>query len=284
MIFLKALMWLISRLPYPIVSALGAGLGRLIYWLAAERRRVGRVNLRLCFPEKTEAEREALLKQHFGEMARMLLEFGYAWFASAERMRQLVRIEGQANLDKLDGQPVIFLSAHFTGLELAGLRMSIDTPMIDIYTNQKHAELNRFMLERRARFGGQLLSRQEGIRPVIRAVKSGLRLYYFPDQDFGPDESVFVPFFGVQAATISGLSRLAAVTGAHIVPFFWRRDRHGYVISVGEPLQDFPTKDVVADTARINQEIEARVRKDPARYFWLHKRFKTRPEGEDRFY
>ncbi|MFC4160632.1 lysophospholipid acyltransferase family protein [Chitinimonas lacunae] len=282
----QALMWLLHWLPFSLLGRLGTLLGHLLYLFALERRRVGRINLSLCLPELDQRARDRLLRAHFVEMARTLLEYGYCWYATPEQMKRLVRIEGLHHLEAQAGHPVILLGAHFTGLEMAGIRLSIDVPMADIYTRQKNRSLDALIHEKRLRFqqNGRLISRQDGIRPVLRALKEGFRLYYLPDQDLGPKESVFVPFFGVEAATITGLPRLARASGAAVLPCFVRREADGYVLEIEAPLTDFPSDDPVADTIGMNSLIEAKVRARPAQYFWLHKRFKTRPEGEARFY
>ena len=218
-------------------------------------------------------------------MVQMLLEYGYCWFASRERLQQLVRIEGLEHLRALDGRNVILMMPHFTGLDLAGLRVSLETPLVSIYSVQKDPWLDALFRAKRLRFGtGIIFSRQQGTRPTLRALKDGYRLYYLPDQDFGHRDSVFVPFFGVPAATIGGLSRMAAVTKAVVLPCYPRRESDGYTLVIEPALHNFPTDDVAADAARMNAVIEAQARRQLHQYFWLHKRFKSRPPGEPDFY
>lgn len=283
--FLVGVIWLLSWLPFRATAALGWIFGRLIAALPTSRRHIGDVNLRLCFPEMTPAERSQLLRAHFVAMVQMLLEYGYAWFASPQRLRGLMKIEGLAHLKALDGRPVILMMPHFTGLDMAGLRVSMETPVVSIYSRQKDAWLDEFFRTRRLRLGtGIIFSRQQGTRSVIRALRDGYRLYYLPDQDFGHRDSVFVPFFGINAATITGLSRMAAVAGAAVLPCYPRRERDGYTLVIEAPLQDFPSADAAADAARMNAVIETQVRRQPHQYFWLHKRFKSRQPGEADFY
>ncbi|QDQ29299.1 lipid A biosynthesis acyltransferase [Chitinimonas arctica] len=281
---LNGLLWLLHWIPFRLMSRLGGILGELLYRFAGERRQVGEINLKLCFPAMPDAERAALLRRHFRMMARAFLEYAYSWHANADELRRLVRVEGMEHLEALRDRPVILFAGHFTGLEICGLRLSVDVPMIDIFTHQKHDGLDELMRAKRGRFGGRLVARQEGIRPILRALKEGWRLYYLPDQDLGERESVFLPFFGVQAATITALSRLAQSTGAAVVPCFPYREENGYVMRIEAPLPDFPSDDPVADAARMNLELEGRILHAPEQYFWLHKRFKTRPPGEARFY
>lgn len=282
---LVGLVWLLSWLPFRAVSALGWVAGQLIASLPSSRRHIGEVNLRLCLPDWTPAQRRRLLRRHFVAMVQMLLEYGYCWFASPERLRRLMRIQGLEHLKALEGRPVILMMPHFTGLDLAGLRISMETPVVSIYSRQKDAWLDEFFRTRRLRLGtGIIFSRQQGTRSVIRALRDGYRLYYLPDQDFGHRDSVFVPFFGVNAATITGLSRMAAVANAAVLPCYPRREADGYTLVIEPALDDFPTADATADAARMNAVIEAQARRQLHQYFWLHKRFKSRLPGEADFY
>lgn len=282
---LVGLVWLLSWLPFRVLAALGWLVGSLIYLLPTSRRRIGEVNLRLCLPELPPAERRRVLRRHFVAIVQMLLEYGYNWFASPERLRRLVRIEGLEHLRALEGRNVILMMPHFTGLDLAGLRVSLETPVVSIYSRQKSAWLDEFFRTRRLRLGtGIIFSRQQGTRGVIRALRDGYRLYYLPDQDFGVRDSVFVPFFGVPAATITGLARMAAVGQAVVLPCYPRRESDGYTLVIEPPLDNFPTDDATADAARMNRVIERQVRGQLHQYFWLHKRFKSRPPGEPDFY
>lgn len=282
---LVGLVWLLSWLPFRAVSALGWVIGQLIASLPTSRRHIGEVNLRLCLPDWTPAERRRLLRANFVSMVQMLLEYGYCWFASPERLRRLMRIEGMEHLKALDGRPVILMMPHFTGLDLAGLRVSMEAQVVSIYSRQKDPWLDEFFRTRRLRLGtGIIFSRQQGTRAVIRALREGYRLYYLPDQDFGHRDSVFVPFFGINTATIGGLSRMAAVANAAVLPCYPRREAGGYTLVIEPALEGFPTDDVAADAARMNAVIEAQVRRQLHQYFWLHKRFKSRPPGEADFY
>ncbi len=282
---LIGLVWLLSRLPFRLLAALGWLMGSVLATLPTSRRRIGRVNLRLCLPDWPEHDRRALLRRHFIALSQMLLEYGYCWYASAQRLRQLIRIEGLEHLRSLDGRPVILMMPHFTGLDLAGLRISLETPVVSLYAKQKNERLDQAFLAGRTRFGtSSVFSRQQGTRPIIRALRDGGRLYYLPDQDYGHRDSVFVPFFGIDAATITGMARLASASGAVVLPCYPRRERDGYTLVIEPALSDFPSSDATADAARMNAVIEAQVRRQPQQYFWLHKRFKSRRPGEVDFY
>lgn len=278
-----ALMWLLHWLPLAAQAPLGRTLGRLLYLFAIERRGIALTNLRLCFPELPEAERIALARRHFAAFGRSFLERGLLWWASPKRLRRLTKIEGLEHLQGLSGRPALLLVPHFVGLDMGGTRLMLETDIVSIYANQKNLLFNAALLKGRSRFGGSiLLSRQEGTRKAIKAMKAGKPFYYLPDMDYGQRDTLFVPFFGVPAATITGLSRLARISGAAVLPVIARMlpGSAGYVVEIGPPWQDFPGPSIEADTLRMNAFIEDEVKRMPEQYFWLHKRFKTRPPGE----
>ncbi len=282
---LVALMWLLHWLPLPALRALGAALGRLLFALAKRRRKITLTNLRLCFPELGEDELQKLARRHFIAFARAFLDRTLGWWASPARLRRLIRITGQEHLRDPDGRPIIILAPHFVGLDAGGTRVSMDAHVVSVYSNQKNPVFNRVLLNGRLRFNSPLLlSRQDGMRKAVKAMKEGLPFYYLPDMDFGPQDSIFVPFFGVPAATIPAVSRLARLTGARIVPCITRQVPDGYETTLQAPWTDFPGESVEADTARMNRFIEDEARTMPEQYYWLHKRFKTRPPGEASLY
>lgn len=285
--FALVLMWLLHFLPLPLLAALGEGLGALLHALGRERRRVTLTNLRLCFPQMSEAEREALARRHFAAFGRSFIERGLLWWASPTRLRRIVRVEGLQHLDAQLGRPVILLVPHFVGLDMGWTRLTLERDMVSIYANQKNLLFNAALYKGRTRFGdSRLLSRQEGTRPALRAMRAGLPFYYLPDMDYGERDTIFVPFFGVPAATITGLSRLARMADAVVLPVITRMlpGGRGYAVSIGAAWSDFPGASIEDDTRRMNAYIEQEVQKLPEQYFWLHKRFKTRPPGERSFY
>lgn len=280
-----ALLWMLHWLPLSLQAAIGRGFGALLFHLARSRRHVAEVNLRLCFPEWTEAARRAVLREHFRLLGRSILERGIAWFAAAERIRRLVRLEGREHLDGVlaQGRAAIVVAPHFLGLDMGGTRVAMEYDGVYVYSRPKRDPVaNRWLNWGRSRFGDQLMvARQDGIRPVVRALRAGRPLYYLPDLDYGRKESVFVPFFGVPEATITALSRLARLTGAAVLTCVTEilPDGKGYVTRFGEPWEDFPSEDEVADAARMNRWLEGEIRRMPAQYYWVHRRFKTRPPG-----
>ena len=281
------LMWLLHFLPLPVLAWFGSGVGMVFYALAAERRNVADINLNLCFPEMGKAERARLIREHFRAFGRSLIERGILWWSSGERIKKLVRVEGLEHFQAAQGNPMILLTAHFVALDVGGSWLSQHTNVVTVYSNQKDPYFNELLLQKRIRFGQQrLYSRQDGMRPVVRAVCEGFPLYYFTDQDFAARDALFVPFFGVPASTLTTVPRLAEMTGARVVPCVTRVLPHGkgYELRFYPAWDNYPTGDLAADTRRVNEFIEQRVREMPEQYFWLHKRFKTRPEGEEKLY
>ena len=281
------IIWLLHFLPLGVLARFGAGFGLLLYALGRERRRVARTNLRLCFPDMAQGERERLVRRHFRAVGRSVLERGILWWSPQSRIEKLIRIEGREHWQAVAGKPVIWLAPHFVGLDMGGVRLTAESRLVSMYSKQKNPLFDALLLHSRTRFGNSpMASRQDGIKPIVRAMRKGLPFYYLPDMDFGPRDAVFVPFFGVPAATITGLSRLAKITGAAVVPSVTRQlpGGAGYVLKFYPAWEDFPGASVEDDTRRMNAFIEERVREMPEQYFWLHKRFKTRPPGEPRFY
>ena len=275
-------LWLVHFLPMRWIGGLGAALGSLLYRFG--RGHVTRVNLELCFPEMSEAQRDELGRRHFRMLGRNALELSIMVWGSEEQLLELIRLEGIDYLHQAaaGGKPVIVFAPHFIGLNMGGVRVAHAYPgTASIYSRQKNPVLDRIFLEARTRFGNpHLVSRQEGLRSVIRAIRSGKPFYFLPDMDFGIRDAIFSPFFGVPTATITALPRLARLGGAKIVPVITRQEGDGYVARFYPPWEDYPTGDLEADVRRMNAFIEDRVREMPEQYFWAHKRFKTRPPGE----
>jgi KDO2-lipid IV(A) lauroyltransferase len=279
--------WLIQLLPFRFIVALGNGLGILLYPLANERRKVGLINLKLCFPELSDEAREKLLRDHFKMFCRGAIERSILWWSSAKRINSLIRVEGEEHFEVFKNKPAIFLTPHFVGMDAGGQWIAQYTDTVCMYAKQKNLYLTKLLLQKRARFGNQqLFSRQEGLRPIIKGLRQGMPFIYPPDQDQEVKDGAFIPFFGVQAATITSLPRIAQMTDAKVVPSITRLlpGQAGYVLTFYPPWDNYPSGDDVADARRMNEFIEQRILEMPEQYFWLHKRFKTRPEGEASFY
>jgi KDO2-lipid IV(A) lauroyltransferase len=280
-------LWLLHWLPLPVQAAIGNALGWLLAALPGKRRRVVATNLALCFPEVPPAQRRRWLRQTFQASMRAALEHGVVWWSSEARLRRLIRIDNPEAVLGDGARPVIWLAPHFVGLDMGGVRLSMDRRVASMYAPSKNPASDWLMLRGRSRFHAPVLvSKADGIKPVLRALKDHLPFYYLPDQDQGRLNAVFVPFFGISAATLSALPRLAKLTGAQVVPVVTRQlpGGGGYRVRFYPPWDNFPSDDLEADVARMNAFIEDRVRELPAQYLWLHRRFKTRPQGEASLY
>ena len=276
-------LWLLHFLPLAVLAPLGRGAGLALYLLARERRKVALTNLKLCFPHQSDTERRRVARRHFQVLGRSLVEHGLLWWSSKARLQRLIRVEGLEHWQAVAGRPVIWLAPHFVGLDMGGTRIITEWRGVSVYGHQKDPVFDRILLHGRTRFvTPALYSRQDGIRPVVRAMRKGLPLYYLPDMDLGDRDSIVVPFFGVPAATITGLSRIARLAGAVVVPAVTRQlpGAAGYVLRFYPAWTAFPGADLESDTRRMNAFIEERVLEMPEQYYWVHKRFKTRPPGE----
>jgi KDO2-lipid IV(A) lauroyltransferase len=277
-----AFMWLAHFLPFGLLARVGEAAGA-VFRLIPERRKVTRINLEKCFPQKSAAERERLARAHWRAFARAFVEQGVLWWSPRSRIERLVRVEGREHL-RPGGKTIVF-APHFVGFEATLARLALEHPVAMMYSRQKDPAFEARLYAGRTRFGARMFPRQAGIRTGIEAINSGVLYYYLPDLDFGPKRSVFVPFFGVPAATVTGLAYIARTTGAAVVPCVTRMlPEGGYVARLYPPWSGFPSGDDVADARRMMAFIEERVLEMPEQYFWLHKRFKTRPPGEARFY
>jgi KDO2-lipid IV(A) lauroyltransferase len=281
-------MRVVSWLPLPIIALVGRALGMLLYALHASRRHVVHVNIRLCFPELSPGAQARIARRHFRAFGQTLLDIGIAWWASESRLRRLTRFRGREHYDNAsrENKNIILLAPHFLGLEYGGIRLSMERPLVTVFRHPVNELLSVVMERARSRFYLQLVEHIQSFTALVRQTKKGVPLYYLPDQDAGRRQSVFAPFFGVPAATFVVLPRLAKMTDAVVIPCVTRQlsRGRGYEIEFRPPLKDFPSGDAVVDTTRMNREIEAAVREMPEQYFWLHKRFKTRPPGEPKLY
>lgn len=279
------LLRLLARLPLALLRPLGLALGEATYWLAAPRRRVALRNLEACFPEMDAGARRALARRHFRCFMASFLERFVFWSAPPARIRRLCRIEGIEHLAPHLGHPVIVLAPHFVGIDAGGIRFALERGFASMYAQQKSRVLTEVMTRGRSRFNGvRMLLRNDGLRGAVRALRDGQPFYFLPDMDLGARDSVFVPFFGVPAATVTSVARIARITGAAVVPGVTRMTRDGYAIRFYPAWEGFPGDDDTAASGRMNAFIEDCVREMPAQYLWTHRRFKTRPAGEPDFY
>jgi len=274
----------LARLPWGLQRALGAATGGLALRLLPDRREAARTNLALCLPELDDAAREALLRANFRDVGIGLFEFARAWWGDVAPMRATARIEGLDVLQRLqaEGRGVLLVSGHFMTLELCGRLLCDHVPLAGMYRKHRSPVMEWAVLRGRLRYASAMFGNGD-TRAAIRHLKRGGVLWYAPDQDMRGKDTVFAPFFGIPAATITATHQFARMTGCAVVPFFHRREGDRYVLRVGEPLAPFPTEDAVADSTAVNAAIEAMVRAAPSQYLWLHRRFKRQPDGRSRY-
>ena len=286
---LLAFLWFFQWLPLGVQAVLGTAFGRLGWHVVRSRRRVALRNLELCFPELSEKARERLAREHFRWLGRSLLERGLLWYASAERMRRLIHVEGDVHLAERSDRPVMWLAPHFMALDVAGASVLLFQKRkgISIYQRQSNAVLDRALRHGRLRFGNaEIFERDDAGRALVRAIRRGDAFFNLPDMDFGTRDAAFVPFFGVEATTLLAPSRMARALDMVVQPVVAEilPGGAGYRVRYEAPWTDFPTEDAVADAARMNRWIESEIRRNPAQYLWVHRRFKTRPPGEPSLY
>jgi len=281
------LLWLVAQLPYRVLLSLGRGLGALMYRLASSRRKIAARNLQLCFPQMPVAERKALLKENFASTGITFFEMAIAWWWPAERLRRLGSIEGLEHLRQAEaeGQGVILMALHFTTLEMGGGLLGMAQDMYGMYRPHKNPLFD--YMQRRGREQRLLgVIGRDDVRGMLKLLRGGGVVWYAPDQDYGAQRSVFVPLFGVPAATVTATSKFARMGRAQVIPFTQERlpDAQGYRLCIHPPLADFPGDSEETDCLRINQWIEQAIRDCPEQYLWAHRRFKTRPSGETKLY
>ncbi|WP_425477538.1 LpxL/LpxP family Kdo(2)-lipid IV(A) lauroyl/palmitoleoyl acyltransferase [Dyella solisilvae] len=280
--------WLIARLPRPWLLGLGRLLGRLVQHVPSPRRQIAEANIALCFPELSKAEQAALANAHLRDIGMMMVEFALGWLGSERAIANVpVQVEGLEHLEaaRAQGKGVLLVGGHFSHLELCARLVSQRIRISGMYRRMDSAVFEWVVLRARLDYAEAMFDKDD-IRGTVKHLRSGGTLWYAPDQDMRSKDSVFVPFFGVPAATITATHHLARMSGALVIPFHHRRlpGNAGYAMRLGAPLEAFPSTDVLNDTARVNVCIEDMVRAAPEQYLWVHKRFKTRPEGSPSIY
>lgn len=284
-----ALAWLGQWLPLPLQSLAGGLLGRVLHRLAGARRRVALANVALCLPELGVRERAALVHAHFVWLGRSLLERALLWYAPRARLERLIQIEGDVHLAERSARPVMWLVPHFLTVDVAGTATQLfqARPVCNVYTTQSNPVIDAALKKGRGRFGrARMFARSEGALPLVRAIRGGSAFFNPCDMDFGLRDAAFVPFFGQPAATLLAPARLARSLGMVVQPVTGEilAGGRGYRIRFHEPWTDWPSDDAEVDAARMNRWIEGEIRRNPAQYLWVHKRFKTRPPGAEPIY
>ena len=280
-----ALLRFLVSLPYKTLVSVGYGLGYLAAHIPSGRNRVVQKNLELCFPELTPQEIDQLRKQHWRLLGRSLVEKSIIWLGSKQQLADMIEIRSEVNLS--DRQPRILVNMHFIGIEgsiiLSALAKDKGWPRTSgFYQRMKSPFFNKKIIEWRNRFGGNSIDRQGHSLELIREIRRGSFIIIAPDIDLGIKDSTFAPFFNIQTNTITAVSRLAKITGAQVCMMITtlKENETGYLCNISKPLENFPTDNPEADTARLNQIFEQEIRLRPAEYYWVHKRFKNRPFNE----
>lgn len=273
---------LVGRLPLPWVRALGVVLGRTLYVVVPSRRRVVQTNLRLCFPQWSDAQIQQTTRETFVYFAQAWLDRGWLWHGSPALIKQRLTLTGA--LAELNGdQPTVIFAPHFMGLDAGwtALTQQVSRRFSTIYASQVNPVSDAWIRTGRQRFGSpEMVARLAGVKPIVAAVRNGEPLYLLPDMNYDPSESLWVPFYGVMAATVPSLSRFAKLGRAKVVPVVTRMTPKGYDVEILPAWQNFPTADVAADTALMNQRLQGYIDAMLSQYYWVHKRFKDRPDGE----
>lgn len=286
--FIVMILFWVNLLPAVIVDMLAYLLGDIARNMTSKRRRIARKNIQMCFSKYTLEGRKRMLRQVFRSEIRSVLHYGLIWWGSRSRLNKRIVIQGQEHIDASlsAGKAVILMTSHSAGLEMAVSAITLRYPVSGPFKVLKNPVINYLVARGRARFGTLLYSREAGLRPIIKDVRHGRLMFYLPDEDLGKDRSIFVPFFGVEKATVPVLGRLAKTCNADVLPCISCYDEalHKYIVHVLPPLEDFPQGDDAVDATRMNLAIEQSVCLCPEQYFWTLRIFRTRPEGEQRFY
>lgn len=283
------LLWLLVQLPYPLLLKLGRWLGALMYRFAGSRRHIARRNLELCFPQMSQSERDYLLRQNFASTGIAFFEMAMSWWWPRQRLEQLVQIEGLEHLQQAQqaGQGVILMAIHFTTLEIGAGLLGQQHTIDGMYRAHKNPVFDYVQRKGRERHNADAIAiEREDVRTMLRHLRQGRAIWYAPDQDYGPKQSLFVPLFGVPAATVTATSTFARLGRAVVIPM--RQTRlprgKGYLLQIEPAWQDFPGENDEQDCLRINHWVEQAIASHPEQYLWSHRRFKTRPQGEAKVY
>lgn len=272
-----------ARLPFTWLMRVGGFLGNAFYWLSPPRRRIAETNIRLCFPELTPAQRRKIQKACFRNIGISVMETALTWWGKPEKVKTLYQIEGLDHVERArrDNKAILLLSGHMSCTEIGSRQLAFHVPFQAMYKPAKNKLFECVMLAKRSGFYQEMVPRKQSLR-MLRNLKQKIPTWYAPDQNFGHDDTVFAPFFGVPAVSLTATARIAGSADAVVIPFFPYRlpDNSGYRLVLGEPLKDFPSGDSVQDATRVNRVIEEAVRRAPDQYLWVHKRFRHRPPGE----
>lgn len=285
----SALLRFFSKLPYRLVAQIGSTVGLALYYLPSRRKKILHTNLSLCFPEWSLKKRQEIAKAHCQQVIRSYFERGFQWFLPAKDLAKLIQVDSAIDLKNSNLPPTIFLFFHFVGLEAASIYLNclLDRHCGSVYSRFTNPAVEAIALRQRERFQGEMIQRSNRAAfGLIRLLKKKQPIILAADMDFGIQDSQFVPFFGIPACTLTSVSRLARAAKAQVVPFTCEvlPNYQGYKMKIFAPWENYPTDDIFADTRRMNQFLEEQIITMPEQYYWIHRRFKTRPSGEASFY
>ena len=274
-----------ALIPFKGQVFLGRNMGKLFYPLFSKYKKVATINIQLCFPEKNEAQVTALAKKHFESIGVSFFETANAYYGRAKKIEKILTIENEHYLiDAMSNdRSVILLCSHFLPLMLGSRALSLKHPIASIYRPQNNRLFDAMMVKKLTDGGGQMIKNSD-TKKMLKAIKNKLPIWYAPDQDLGRKGTVFAPLFGIQTSTITATSRLAKEESTAVIPYSFIRTDKGYQMAFSAPLENYPSGDLTQDATQTNQILEAQIRKNPEQYLWIHRRFKTRPQGEDNFY
>ncbi len=276
-----------EKLPLPLTRVFGSLLGLIYYVANKKRRHIARTNIALCFPELGRRERRRILIGSYKAYGQGIMDLPHLWWGSDDKFNRMIEFEGLENVEPLMAQkkPIIFVTSHKPGTDFGGVAISSLMPMVSMMKPMKDPALNQLFIQGRTRFGARMVMRDQGLRQVIQSMRNYKQcFYYIPDEDFGADNSVFAPFFGIQRATLPTLGRLARITGAEVIPAFAHITPTGYKVIFDNPMDNLPGPDALSDAKRLNTAVEKDIRRAPEQYIWTFKWFKTRPPGEADIY
>jgi lipid A biosynthesis lauroyl/palmitoleoyl acyltransferase len=271
--------------PFRLQVFFGKIIGKLIYPVMTELRKTAYSNISNCFPDKKQPQVTLLVKQHFEAIGISLFETANAYFASDKKIKKMLIISNEQHFTealKKEGG-IILLGSHFMPLMLGGRALLIKHTIANIYRPQNNKLFDQVMVKSYVK-NGAVMIKSTDTRSIMKAINNSLPIWYAPDQDLGKNNSIFAPLFGIQTATASATARLAKNKNTRVIPYSFFRTKHGYEMSFDKPLKNYPSGDAIKDASKTNQILEKQILNNPEQYLWIHRRFKTRPEGEESFY
>ena len=274
-----------AKIPFKIQVVIGKIIGKILYLLLKDIKRTAYLNVSACFPSKNKTQVENLIKQHFEAIGISIFETANAYFGDSNKISNLLTIKDERYFTdaKNSGKSVILLAAHFMPLMLGSRALLLKHNIANIYRPQNNRLFDKVMHDGFVNNGAVMIKTKD-TRSMLKAIKNNLPIWYAPDQDLGEQNSVFAPFFNIQAATVAATARLAKDKNTVVIPYFFIRSNDGYIMSFDAPIKNYPDQDEVQSATITNKILERQILQAPEQYLWIHKRFKTRPNGEESFY